>query len=143
MGDIDRDAEMPISLAAAQVNTDLSRNVVQTGWLWWVVLGFFASVLGWGALVFAYQVYDGMGAYGNNRPVYWALPIINFVFWAGVALSGTMISAILRLLHAGMAPLSDAHDGDSHRMRFSSRGRLSTPAHWAQLDILLDAALPE
>ncbi len=42
-----------------------------------------------------------MGAYGNNRPVYWALPIINFVFWAGVALSGTMISAILRLLHAG------------------------------------------
>ncbi len=89
------------SPSAAQVNTDLSRNITQTGWLWWAVLGFFASVLGWGTLVFAYQVYDGMGAYGNNRPVYWALPIINFVFWAGVALSGTMISAILRLLHAG------------------------------------------
>lgn len=93
--------ELPVPLTAAQVNTDLTRNVTQTGWLWWAILGFFGSVFGWGALVFAYQVYDGMGAYGNNRPVYWALPIINFVFWAGVALSGTMISAILRLLHAG------------------------------------------
>ena len=86
---------------AAQTNTDLTRGVLQTGWVWWAVLGFFGTVFGWAALVFAYQIYNGMGSYGNNRPVYWALPIINFVFWAGVALSGTMISAILRLLHAG------------------------------------------
>ena len=84
-----------------QTNTDLTRGILQTGWKWWAVLGFFASVFGWGGLVFVYQLYNGMGSYGNNRPVYWALPIINFVFWAGVALSGTMISAILRLLHAG------------------------------------------
>ena len=89
------------SPSASEVNTDLTRNVVQTGWLWWATLLFFGGVFGWGALVFAYQIYDGMGAYGNNRPDYWALPIINFVFWAGVALSGTMISAILRLFHAG------------------------------------------
>ena len=89
------------SPSAVQTNTDLTRNVLQTGWPWWATLGFFASVLGWASLVFVYQLYNGMGSYGNNRPVYWALPIINFVFWAGVALSGTMISAILRLLHAG------------------------------------------
>ena len=87
--------------SAAQINTDLTRSLRPSGWLWWAVLGFFGAVTGWGVLVFTYQIYDGMGAYGNNRPVYWALPIINFVFWAGVALSGTMISAILRLLHAG------------------------------------------
>ncbi len=86
---------------AAQTNTDLTRGVLQTGWAWWAVLGFFATVFGWAGIVFCYQIYNGMGSYGNNRPVYWALPIINFVFWAGVALSGTMISAILRLLHAG------------------------------------------
>jgi Ni/Fe-hydrogenase subunit HybB-like protein len=86
---------------AAQTNTDLTRGVLQTGWAWWAVLGFFATVFGWAGIVFVYQIYNGMGSYGNNRPVYWALPIINFVFWAGVALSGTMISAILRLLHAG------------------------------------------
>ena len=86
---------------ASEINTDLTRNILQTGWKWWAVLGFFAAVTGWAAIVFAYQIYDGMGVYGNNRPVYWAVPIINFVFWAGVALSGTMISAILRLLHVG------------------------------------------
>ncbi len=84
-----------------RINTDLLRNVVQTHWKWWAVLGFFGTVFGWAVLVFCYQVYEGIGIYGNNRPDYWGLPIINFVFWAGVALSGTMISAILRLLHAG------------------------------------------
>jgi len=87
--------------AEARVNSDLTQNIMQTGWLWWAVLGFFAAVTGWAVLVFSYQVYDGMGVYGMNRPVYWGLPIINFVFWAGVALSGTMISAILRLFHVG------------------------------------------
>ena len=88
-------------LSEAQVNTDLTQNIMQTNWKWWLTLAFFAAVTGWAALVFTYQLYDGIGAYGNNRPVYWASPIINFVFWAGVALSGTMISAILRLLHVG------------------------------------------
>jgi len=86
---------------ASQVNSDLTRSVLQTTWKWWATLGFFAVVAGWAMLVFAYQLDIGIGAYGNNRPVYWAIPIINFVFWAGVALSGTMISAILRLLHVG------------------------------------------
>ncbi len=83
------------------VNSDLMRSVLQTGWKWWAVLGGFATVFGWGVLVFVWQLYQGMGAWGMNRPDYWALDIANFIFWAGVALSGTMISAILRLLHAG------------------------------------------
>ena len=87
--------------SAAQVNTDLTRWVIQTSWRWWAVLGFFATILGAAALTFAWQVYQGMGVWGMNRPIYWGLDIANFIFWAGVALSGTMISAILRLLHAG------------------------------------------
>jgi Ni/Fe-hydrogenase subunit HybB-like protein len=89
------------SLTPSQINTDLTRNVLETTWKWWATLGFFGAIFGWAALVFCCQLYNGMGIYGNNRPVYWAIPIINFVFWAGVALSGTMISAMLRLLHAG------------------------------------------
>ena len=88
-------------LPSARINTDLTRNVLETGLAWWLTLAFFAAILGWAVLVFGWQIYNGMGIYGNNRPVYWAVPIVNFVFWAGVALSGTMISAILRLLHAG------------------------------------------
>jgi Ni/Fe-hydrogenase subunit HybB-like protein len=83
------------------VNNDLTSNVTKFSWKWFAVLGFFATILGWATLCFAYQLYEGIGVYGNTDPVYWGIPIINFVFWAGVALSGTMISAILRLLHAG------------------------------------------
>ncbi len=86
---------------SSQVVTDLMRNVEVTTWRWWATLAFFAAIVGWGTLVFGYQIYYGMGVYGMDRPVYWGLPIINFVFWAGVALSGTMISAVLRLVHAG------------------------------------------
>ncbi len=94
---IPHDMEAP----TPKVNTDLLRPVLQTGWKWWAVLGLFATMFGWGVIVFGWQVYNGVGSYGMDRPVYWGLPIINFVFWAGVALSGTMISAILRLVHAG------------------------------------------
>jgi len=86
---------------AAQVNTDLTDAVLKTNWRWWAVLGFFASIFGAAGLTFVWQLYQGMGVWGMNRPVYWGLDIANFIFWAGVALSGTMISAILRLLHAG------------------------------------------
>lgn len=88
-------------MSASEINTDLMRGVVQTPWRWWAVLGFFAAVTGWATLCFVWQINQGIGVYGNNRPLYWGIPIINFVFWAGVALSGTMISAILRLFHAG------------------------------------------
>ncbi|MBV9851797.1 MAG: polysulfide reductase [Armatimonadetes bacterium] len=88
-------------LTASRINSDLLSNVLSTNWRWWAVLGFFATVFGWGALCFVYQLWQGIGIWGMNRPIYWALDIANFVFWAGVALSGTMISAILRLLHAG------------------------------------------
>jgi len=96
-------ADLPRLLESPEpkINTDLTRSVLQTGWKWWATLGFFASILGWATLCFAWQVYQGVGVWGMNNQIYWALDIANFIFWAGVALSGTMISAILRLLHAG------------------------------------------
>jgi Ni/Fe-hydrogenase subunit HybB-like protein len=87
--------------ALSRVNTELTRNVLETTWKWWATLLFFAGLAGAGLLTVCLQFYEGMGIFGNRRPEYWAMPIINFVFWAGVALSGTMISAILRLVHAG------------------------------------------
>ena len=41
-----------------------------------------------------------MGVTGLNRPVYWGVYITNFVFFIGLAHSGTFISAILRLAGA-------------------------------------------
>ncbi|MDA0577857.1 MAG: polysulfide reductase NrfD [Verrucomicrobia bacterium] len=43
-------------------------------------------------------VAKGIGVWGNNVPVAWALDIINFVWWIGIGHAGTLISAILLLM---------------------------------------------
>jgi Ni/Fe-hydrogenase subunit HybB-like protein len=43
----------------------------------------------------------GIGVAGQNNPVHWGTYLINFVFWVGIAHSGTLISAILHLFRAG------------------------------------------
>ena len=44
-----------------------------------------------------YLIATGVGVWGNNAPVFWAWPIVNFVFWVGIGHAGTLISAILFL----------------------------------------------
>ncbi|PCJ19910.1 MAG: hydrogenase [Candidatus Cloacimonadota bacterium] len=40
----------------------------------------------------------GTGTWGNQNPVMWGWPIVNFVFWVGIGHAGTLISAILFLM---------------------------------------------
>jgi molybdopterin-containing oxidoreductase family membrane subunit len=44
-----------------------------------------------------YLIVTGIGVLGNNSPVFWGWPIVNFVFWVGIGHAGTLISAILFL----------------------------------------------
>ncbi len=44
-----------------------------------------------------YLIVTGVGVWGNNGPVAWGWPIVNFVFWVGIGHAGTLISAILFL----------------------------------------------
>ncbi|MCU0586466.1 MAG: polysulfide reductase NrfD [Desulfobacterales bacterium] len=64
-----------------------------------VALMFCGVLLGAGA--WAYQIATGIGVGGQNIPVAWGTYLINFVFWVGIAHSGTLISAILHLFRAG------------------------------------------
>jgi Ni/Fe-hydrogenase subunit HybB-like protein len=48
--------------------------------------------------VIAYIVTTGIGVWGNNIPVAWALGIVDFVWWIGIGHAGTFISAILLLV---------------------------------------------
>ena len=48
-------------------------------------------------IMIAYLVWNGIGVWGNNNPVGWGWPIVNFVFWVGIGHAGTLISAILFL----------------------------------------------
>ncbi len=63
----------------------------------WIVL---ASILLAGIAAWARQFVLGLGVTGMNRPVYWGVYITNFVFFIGLAHSGTFISAILRVTGA-------------------------------------------
>lgn len=63
-----------------------------------MVLLFCGIILGYSCWV--YQIQMGMGLTGLSIPVGWAVYIGSFVFWIGIAHSGTLISAILYLLRA-------------------------------------------
>jgi molybdopterin-containing oxidoreductase family membrane subunit len=51
------------------------------------------------AVAVTWAVVKGVGIWGINIPVGWGFAIINFVWWIGIGHAGTLISAILLLLH--------------------------------------------
>ncbi|HEV7282912.1 MAG TPA: NrfD/PsrC family molybdoenzyme membrane anchor subunit [Pirellulaceae bacterium] len=64
----------------------------------WILFFLFSASLAtmFGALI-GHLFLTGTGVWGNNHPVYWGWPIVNFVFWVGIGHAGTLISAILFL----------------------------------------------
>jgi Ni/Fe-hydrogenase subunit HybB-like protein len=67
--------------------------------LWWA--GFAMSFLLVMLLFYAvaYLFIKGVGIWGVNIPVAWGFAIVNFVWWIGIGHAGTLISAVLLLLH--------------------------------------------
>ena len=68
--------------------------------LYWIALGTTSSFILIGLALWGYQMVTGMGVAGLTNPVGWGVYITNFVFWVGIAHSGTLISAVLFLLRA-------------------------------------------
>jgi molybdopterin-containing oxidoreductase family membrane subunit len=66
---------------------------------WW--LGFLIAFTIVMVLLYAvtWLLIRGVGIWGINIPVAWGFAIINFVWWIGIGHAGTLISAILLLLH--------------------------------------------
>src|SRR5690625_3235817 len=65
---------------------------------WWTGAFVVAvSLLGMFLATVIYLIVTGIGIFGNNMPVAWALPIVNFVWWIGIGHAGTLISAALLL----------------------------------------------
>lgn len=65
--------------------------------IWYVAIGISSLMLLNLLVMIAYQVWNGVGVWGNNVPVGWGWPIVDFVFWVGIGHAGTLISAILFL----------------------------------------------
>ncbi|MFH2132981.1 MAG: NrfD/PsrC family molybdoenzyme membrane anchor subunit [bacterium] len=88
-------------LTFEQINSAVLTTLIKPTPRYWRFVGL-AFV---GILIFlgcwAYQLTMGLGVAGMNTPVHWGTYLINFVFWVGIAHSGTLISAILFLFRAG------------------------------------------
>jgi molybdopterin-containing oxidoreductase family membrane subunit len=65
--------------------------------LWYVLFGFSSLTAVMFLSLIGYLILTGVGIWGNMNPVFWAWPIVNFVFWVGIGHAGTLISAILFL----------------------------------------------
>ncbi len=87
-------------LTYAQVQDLVLGAMGRPGRLYWAMVGFCLLGLLYGASCWAYQILTGMGVAGIMHPVMWGIYLVNFVFWVGIAHSGTLISAILYLLRA-------------------------------------------
>jgi molybdopterin-containing oxidoreductase family membrane subunit len=64
---------------------------------WYVAFAISSTLLAIFGLLIAHLLLKGVGVWGNNHPVMWGFPIVNFVFWVGIGHAGTLISAILFL----------------------------------------------
>ncbi len=70
---------------------------ISRGWL--ASVGFAGMIAGLLMAAITAVIFFGVGLWGNNNTVSWAWDIINFVWWIGIGHAGTLISAILLLLH--------------------------------------------
>jgi molybdopterin-containing oxidoreductase family membrane subunit len=88
------------TLTYARVNDDIIRMLDKPTFKWWALFLPTLFFVGFGIFCFIYQVYTGLGVAGYRHPVFWGVYITDFVFWVGIAHSGTLISAILYLFRA-------------------------------------------
>ena len=80
-----------------QISAITEGDVVKTPMKYWITLGITSSIAGLLGIMLTFLVWNGIGVWGNNRPVGWAWDITNFVFWIGIGHAGTLISAVLFL----------------------------------------------
>ena len=79
------------------VNTPVLDGLGKTPTWWWVGMGISLSLLAMYLISIVVLITTGTGIWGNNIPVAWGMPIINFVWWIGIGHAGTLISAALLL----------------------------------------------
>lgn len=67
---------------------------------WYALLAFCLVLVVIGGYCWSRMILYGLGETGLSHPIMWGVYITNFVFWVGIAHSGTLISAVLYLFRA-------------------------------------------
>jgi hypothetical protein len=88
------------TLTYKKVNDTVINTLSPPGKIYYVILAIFALIFASGMSIWFYMILNGLGVAGIRHPVMWGVFITNFVFWVGIAHSGTLISAILYLFRA-------------------------------------------
>jgi len=65
---------------------------------WWAMMAVALALLGLYLVSATVLFAQGVGVWGLNIPVNWALAISNYIWWLGIGHAGTLISAMLLLL---------------------------------------------
>ena len=88
-------------LTYAKIDQTVLNSLTPPKKYYWAIIVLLLGGVLIGAVSWGYQIFVGIGVGGQNNPVAWGTYLINFVFWVGIAHSGTLISAILHLFRAG------------------------------------------
>ncbi len=83
-----------------ELDQDILSSMQKPSVWFWVAVMISASVAALGFGLWFYQMVKGMGVAGITHPVGWGVYITDFVFWVGIAHSGTLISAVLFLFRS-------------------------------------------
>jgi Ni/Fe-hydrogenase subunit HybB-like protein len=94
------DSKKEAPLTYAEVNDTVLKMLEPPGTGWFLLLFSCLFFLAIGATCWFYQMWSGFGESGKSHPIGWGTYITNFVFWVGIAHSGTLISAVLYLFRA-------------------------------------------
>src|SRR6266702_3904654 len=95
------DAPPPTRVTYDYVTRTIARTLGNPGRGYFLLLGAAVALLTVGIVTLLFLRRYGLGLAGYSHPVYWAVFITCFVFWVGIAHSGTLISAILFLFRSG------------------------------------------
>jgi molybdopterin-containing oxidoreductase family membrane subunit len=83
-----------------EITRDIAATLGNPSKGYYILLGLVLVMLMLGVVALLYQIRVGLGVAGYTPPVMWGVYITNFVFWVGIAHSGTLISAILYLFRS-------------------------------------------
>ncbi len=78
----------------------LLRPLTRTSLAWWLWFGLLVVLMALGLLAYVIQLNRGLVVTGMRDTVVWGFYISNFVFFSGLSMAGTFISAILRITGA-------------------------------------------
>lgn len=91
---------MNAATAEHRLEATVLRPLTHTSRAWYAWLAMLLVLIAVGLVAYAGQVGQGLAVTGMDDTVIWGLYISNFVFFSGLSMAGTFISAILRITGA-------------------------------------------